>query len=329
VAVSLTIACRPYDRVVALLTGEVRVEGCDVTILPLQAEEMFHRAYARAEFDVTELSMSSHIITTEKQTSAYVGIPVFVSRMFRHSAIYIRTDRGITEPAHLRGKVLGVPEYQMTAALWVRGMLSDMYGVKSEQITWRTGGLHKPGRQEKFGLKFPSQFDVKPAPSDATLNVMLENGALDGIVSARPPHCFLSGSLPVQRLFPDFVEEEREYFRQCGLFPIMHLIGVRRSLLDRHPWLASSLFKAFSEAKAACIAAVEDDNALQIMLPWSLWEYAQSKQLMGHDYWPYGQTKNAKALEAMLRYSREQGLTRKGMEVADLFAPCEEEKPGA
>jgi 4,5-dihydroxyphthalate decarboxylase len=328
-AVPLTIACRPYDRVVALLTGSVRIEGCDVTILPLQAEEMFHRAYARAEFDVTELSMSSHIITTEMQASAYVGIPVFISRMFRHSAIYVRTDREITEPAHLRGKLLGVPEYQMTAALWVRGMLSDMFGVKAEQIAWRTGGLHKPGRQEKFNLTFPSQFDVQPIPPDMTLNALLETGVLDGIVSARPPRCFLSGAAPIQRLFPDFVEEERAYYRQTGLFPIMHLIGVRRSLLDRHPWLASSLFKAFSEAKAACIAAVEDDNALQVLLPWSLWDYAQTIQLMGHDYWPYGRTKNAKVLETMLRYSREQGLTRKGLNVAELFAPCEEEKPGA
>jgi 4,5-dihydroxyphthalate decarboxylase len=329
VAVSLTIACRPYDRVVALLTEAVRVEGCDVTFLPLQAEEIFHRAYARAEFDVTALSMSSHIITTEMQTSAYVGIPVFISRMFRHSAIYVRADRQITDPTHLRGKVLGVPEYQMTAALWVRGMLSDMYGVKAEQVVWRTGGLHKAGRQEKFNLTFPSRFDVQPIPSDTTLNTLLENGVLDGIVSARPPRCFVSESEPVRRLFSDFVEKEQEYYRQTGLFPIMHLIGVRRSLLDRHPWLASSLFKAFSEAKAACIATVEDDNALQIMLPWSLSDYAQTLQLMGHDYWPYGRTKNAKVLEAMLRYSREQGLTRSDIQVADLFAPCEEEKAGA
>jgi 4,5-dihydroxyphthalate decarboxylase len=329
VTISLTIACRPYDRVVAFLTGAVRVEGCDVNFLPLQAEEIFHRAYARAEFDVTELSMSSHIVTTEMQTSAYVGLPVFISRMFRHSAIYVRADRKITDPTHLRGKVLGVPEYQMTAALWVRGMLSDIYGVKAEQIAWRTGGLHRPGRQEKFNLTFPAQFDVQPIPSDTTLNALLENGVLDGIVSARPPRCFLSGSVAVRRLFPDFVEKEREYYLQTSLFPIMHLIGVRRSLLDRYPWLASSLFKAFSEAKASCVAAVEDDNALQIMLPWSLWDYAQTMELMGHDYWPYGVTKNAKVLETMLRYSGEQGLTRKSMKVAGLFAPCEEEKAGA
>ena len=151
-ALDLTIACRPYDRITSLMTGQVVVEGCRTTILPLKAEEIFSRAYSRAEFDVTELSMSSHIITTEKGISPYVGIPVFISRMFRHAAIYIRTDRNILSPQDLRGKTFGVPEYQMTAALWVRGMLSDVYGVRAEHIAWRTGGQQQPGRKEKFGM---------------------------------------------------------------------------------------------------------------------------------------------------------------------------------
>ena len=320
----LTIACRTYDRVVALMTGSVRVEGCDVTMLPLGAEEIFSRAYSRAEFDVTELSMSSHIVTSERKISPYVGIPVFVSRMFRHSAIYVRTDRGILEPGDLRGKTLGVPEYQMTAALWVRGMLSDVYGIKAEQVHWRTGGLLQPGRREKFGLTVEPPFDVRPIGSDQTLDALLERGELDGVVSARPPACFTSNSAPVRRLFPEFVPEEQAYYSRTGHFPIMHLIGIRRDVFERNPWVASSLFKAFEQAKSACYAAIEDDNALQITLPWSLQSYADTRRLMGVDFWPYGQAKNADTLGAMVRYSREQGLTRDVVKLDELFVPCDE-----
>ena len=325
----LSIACRAYDRIAALLDGRVTVEGCTTSILPLAAEEIFSRAYSRAEFDVTELSMSSHIITTEKKISPYVGIPVFISRMFRHQAIYVRTDRGISRPQDLRGKTLGVPEYQMTAALWVRGMLSDVYGVKSEEISWRTGGLQHPGRREKFGLTFAPPFDVQPIGDDQTLDALLTRGDIDGIITARPPSCFLKGTTRVQRLFQDFEKDEQAYFGSTGLFPIMHLIGIRRNVYERNPWLASSLFKAFDQAKAACLAAIEDDNALQMTLPWSLKYYSDTRHLMGADYWPYGVRKNIAALEAMIRYSREQALTRNISDVGELFAPCDEGQAGA
>ena len=320
----VSIACRAYDRVAALMDGRVVAEGCTTSILPLATEEIFSRAYSRAEFDVTELSMSSHIITTEKKISPYVGIPVFISRMFRHQAIYVRTDRGISTPQDLRGKLLGVPEYQMTAALWVRGMLSDVYGVRAEHICWRTGGLQHPGRQEKFGMKFGPPFDVQPIPTDQTLDTLLARGDLDGIVTARPPSCFTTASAPVQRLFPEFASEEQTYYRLTGFFPIMHLIGIRKDVYERNPWLASSLFKAFDRAKAACLTAIEDDNALQITLPWSLQHYSETQRLMGADYWPYGVGKNLAALDAMIRYSREQGLTSDITNVRELFAPCEE-----
>jgi 4,5-dihydroxyphthalate decarboxylase len=268
--------------------------------------------------------MSSHIIATEKSISPYIGIPVFISRMFRHSAIYIRNDRGIASPQDLRGKTLGVPEYQMTAALWIRGMLSDVYGTRAEEISWRTGGLQQPGRREKFGLTFFPPFDVRSIPSDQTLDALLIRGEIDGIISARAPGCFSAADPAVQRLFPDFVAEEQDYYHRTGLFPIMHLIGVRRDLIKREPWLASSLFKAFEQAKSACLAAIEDANALQMTLPWSLQHYADTRSLMGNDYWPYGLAKNTTALGAMVRYSREQGLTRSISDLRDLFAPCDE-----
>ncbi|PWE53435.1 4,5-dihydroxyphthalate decarboxylase [Metarhizobium album] len=328
-SLSLTIACRAYDRVIPLMDGRVRVEGCNTTVVPLKMEEILSRAYGRAEFDVAELSMSSHIITTELGISPYVAIPVFISRMFRHSAIYIRTDRGISRPEDLLGKLVGVPEYQMTAALWVRGMLSDVYGVASDKISWRTGGLSQPGRQEKFGLTFGAPFDVKPIPADQTLDAMFARGDLDAIVSARAPSCYLNRSAPVDRLFRDFVSEEKSYFRKTGLFPIMHVIGVRRDLVERNPWLPTSVFKAFAASKTACMAAIEDDNALQVTMPWALQNYAEAKDVMGREFWPYGVGQNQNALSAMIRYSREQGLTHKIDDIADLFTPCEEEIAGA
>ena len=327
--IDLTIACRPYDRIAALISGAVRVEGCRTTILPLTAEEIFGRAYDRAEFDVTELSMSSHIVLTEKNESAYVGLPIFISRMFRHSAIYVRTDRDLTTPEDLRGKTVGVPEYQMTAALWTRGMLSDVYGVRAQDIHWRTGGQQKPGRKEKFGLTYGPPLDVRPIGDDQTLDDMLARGELDAIISARAPACYRDKTAPVRRLFENFVEEEKAYVKKTRLFPIMHLIGLRRDLYERHPWLPSSLFKAFAAAKDACYAAIEDDNALQITLPWSLQDYHETRALMGADFWPYGVGKNAEALSAMIRYSREQGLAKTIDDPRQLFVACEEHPPHA
>ncbi len=325
-AIDLTIACRPYDRIAALVSGAVTVEGCRPTILPLKAEEIFSRAYSRAEFDVTELSMSSHIVTTEKGISHYVGLPIFISRMFRHSAIYIRTDRGISSPQDLRGKTIGVPEYQMTAALWTRGMLSDVYRVRAEQISWRTGGQEQPGRKEKFGMTFADPFDVRPIADNQTLDEMLARGDIDGLVSARAPGCYLEKSAPVRRLFENFVDEEKAYYRETRLFPIMHLIGLRRDVYERYPWLPSSLFKAFSEAKDAALDAIQDDNALQITLPWSLQDFHETRQVMGPNFWPYGVAQNREALSAMIRYSREQGLSKQISDPQQLFAPCDEQQ---
>jgi 4,5-dihydroxyphthalate decarboxylase len=201
---AITVACYPYDRVRALIDGTVLIEGCRTIVLPLRAEEVIHRAHGHVEFEVSELSMSSYIIMNTRGSSPYVAVPVFLSRVFRHSAIYVRKDRGIKEPSDLRSKLVGVPEYQMTAALWVRGMLSDIYGMRSEEIRWRTGGLEIAGRLEKFGLTFSAPFDVAAVPSDKTLSGMLADGELDALVSARAPSCFGKANSPVVRLFPDF-----------------------------------------------------------------------------------------------------------------------------
>ncbi|WP_174291149.1 ABC transporter substrate-binding protein [Sphingomonas bacterium] len=318
----LTIACQAYDRVQALQSGEVTVEGCRARVLTLRAEEIFARAYADAPFDVTELSMSSHLLMVARGiASAYVAIPVFPSRMFRHSAIYIRTDRGIERPDDLIGRTVGVPEYQMTAALWARGMLSDEYGVAAASIRWRTGGLDESGRQEKFGLTFGDTVEVAPIAADQTLSAMLAAGELDALVTARAPSCYRPGSSAVARLFEDYRAAEEAYFRRTRLFPIMHVIGVRRMLVDRHPWLPAALVKAFDEAKRRCLQAMHDVGAVSAMLPWLGDDLARTVAVMGKDYWPYGVPANREALEAMVRYSHEQGLSPRRLALEELFAP--------
>ena len=317
----ITIACHPYDRVRGIFDGSVSVEGCTTIALPLSAEEIFHRALGHSVFEVSELSMSRYIHMSARGTCPYVAIPVFTSRMFRHSAIYIRADRKIATPSDLRGKSVGVPEYQMTAALWVRGILSDIYGVRAQEIRWRTGGLEMPGRIENVGLTLPSGYDVKSIPRDRSLSQMLVDGELDAIVSARAPSCFGESHPLVVRLFPDFKKVEQEYYRETGMFPIMHVIGVRRDVVQRYPWLPASLWKAFEQAKSACITSMKDVGALEVTLPWLASHLVETSQLMGQDYWPYGVEDNRTVLEAMTRYSFEQGLSPRRMNVDELFAP--------
>jgi len=318
----ISLACRGYDRVRALADGRVGVEGCELTLLPLGPEEVFFRAFSRAEFDVSELSLSTYLMTLGRDDPPYVALPVFVSRMFRHSAIYVRTDRGISEPADLKGRAVGVPEYQVTAAVWVRGMLQDEYGVAPSDLRWRTGGLEEPGRREKLALALPPGIEVRPVASDRTLSRMLAEGEIDALVAPRVPSCFARGAPGVGRLFADHRSVERAYYRKTGFFPIMHVIGIRRALLERHPWLARSVYKAFAEAKRVATAELADLTALQATLPFLAAELEDTRALMGEDYWPYGVEANRPALEALVRYSFEQGLSPRRLAVEELFAPA-------
>lgn len=318
--IPITIACEAYDRVAALATGEVLVEGCQPTIVPLHAEELFLRTIAYHEFDVSELSLSSYMLASSRGGFPYVAIPVFPSRAFRHSAIYVNVASGIAAPADLRGKIVGVPEYQMTAALWARGMLSDVYGVRSQEMAWRTGGVEHAGRAEKIPLRMPDGFDVAPIEAGEHLSALLEQGLVDALISARAPSCF-GRSPAVARLFPDYRTAEQAYFRDTGLFPIMHVVVLRRSLVERHPWLTTALFKAFSQAKDRCFPALGEGGALSVSLPWLVAEYEATVRLMGRDYWPYGLAPNRAALAAATRYAHEQGLIERPLDPAELFAP--------
>jgi 4,5-dihydroxyphthalate decarboxylase len=319
-AVELSLAVCDYDRTRALFDGRAPIEGCDVTAVPLEPEESFHRAFKFQEFDVTEVSMSSYLMTTARGDAHYIAIPAFVSRLFRHSGLYIRTDRGIERPEDLKGRTIGLPEYQMTANVWIRGTLQDEHGVKPSDIKWRRGGLEDPGREERATIKLPADIDLKSVPHDRTLSDMLEKGEIDGLVSARAPSCFLLGAPNVGRLFPDYPAVEEAYYRKTKIFPIMHAIGIRRSLVEKYPWLAVSVYKAFLKAKALCMHELGQIGHLATSLPWSVYEYDRMQRVLGQDYWSYGVDANRHVLETLMRYSYEQGLSVRKLDVDEMFA---------
>ncbi|HUI97782.1 MAG TPA: ABC transporter substrate-binding protein [Xanthobacteraceae bacterium] len=322
VDIPITIACGNYDRTQAIKDGVVKVEGCAVTYLPLYPEEIFHRAFKFHEFDVSELSFSSYIRTVAAGTSQYVGVPAFVSRIFRHSGIYIRTDAGIRRPEDLRGKRIGVPEYQITAVVWMRGLMQHEYGVAPNAIHWRSGGQEQPGRHERTPLKPIPGLDLQPIGDDKTLVGMLEAGELDALFTARAPSSFLAGAPHIARLFPDTRAAEMAYYKKTRMFPIMHLIGIRKSLVERHPWLATSVYKAFCEAKAIAMTNLRDVNALLVSLPFLEAETRETAAAMGDDFWTYGVQENRREIEALAQYAHEQGLVDRKVTIEELFAPA-------
>jgi 4,5-dihydroxyphthalate decarboxylase len=316
---TVSLAGVDYDRTRALFDGTVQIEGCETIPTAMSPEQAFHRAFRFQEFDITELSLSSYMNVLDRGTSHYVAIPVFPSRLFRHSSIYIRTDRGITQPADLAGKTVGVPEYQMTAAVWIRGILQDQYGLRPTDMRWRSGGLEEPGREDRVKLQIPG-LDLQPIPTTETLSAQLAEGKIDALVSALAPSCF--GRDPaITRLFPDYRAAEEAYFKASGIFPIMHVVGIRRSLIEQHPWLAVNTYMAYVRAKDICMRDMEKIGHLFTTLPWPVEELQRARALMGHDFWSYGADKNQVALEAVTRYAHEQGLTSRQIPLDELFVP--------
>jgi 4,5-dihydroxyphthalate decarboxylase len=318
----ITIACGNYDRTKAIIDGRVKVEGCEINYLPLYPEEIFHRTFVFQEFDVAEMSFSSYIRTVATGTSEYIGIPAFVSRLFRHSGIYVREGAGINKPEDLRGKRVGLPEYQITAVVWMRGMLQHEYGVKPSEIHWRNGGQEEAGRHERTPLKPIPGLDLKPLEPHQTLVSMLRDGELDALFTARGPSSFLRGEPHIKRLFPDIRATEMAYYKKTKLFPVMHLVGIRRSLVKQYPWLATSLYKAFLEAKALAMIDLLDVNALMVTLPWLSAETHATQAVMGNDFWRYGVKESRHEIEALCQYLHEQGLTDRRVAVEELFVPA-------
>ena len=316
----VSMGCCDYDRTRSLFDGRVQIEGCEVAAVNIEPEEAFHRAFSFQEFDISEISLSSHTMMTSRGSNAYVGVPAFVSRLFRHSGIYIRTDRGIDKPQDLAGKTIGLPEYQITANVWIRGILEDDYGVKPSSIHWRRGGVEEPGRLERAPIKLPADIDLQQVPDGKTLSGMLEAGELDGVISARAPSCFERGAPNVARLFPDYRSTEEDYFRRTGIFPTMHIIGIRRTLAEKHPWLPVSVFKAFLLARQQSFYELGQIGHLFLSLPWAVAEFHKAKELMGDDYWSYGFEHNKHVLETLTRYHFDQGLSARKVAPEELFA---------
>ena len=319
--IRLTLACWDYDRTRALQEGRVEVEGVDLTYLPLRVEETFWRMLRHQEFDACELSMGSYLIAREKGHPPFVAIPVFPSRAFRHSCIFINTDSGIQKPQDLAGKRVGVPEYQMTMAIWVRGILQHDYGVPPENMKWFTGGQEKPGRMDKVKHDLPPSIDIRPIGSEQTLSSMLENGEIDALMSTYLPSPFVRRSPKVRRLFPNFRAVEKEYYRQTKIFPIMHTVVLREDVYQKYPWVAQNLYKAFCEAKMRCQQSMYDFSALKYTLAWSIAEMEEEREFFGDDLWPYGLEANQHVLEALVQYAYEQGLIKKKFALKELFAP--------
>ncbi|MCY9666810.1 ABC transporter substrate-binding protein [Paenibacillus alginolyticus] len=316
---SLSFACWDYDRVQALIDGSVRPNGIDLTFLKMPVEETFFRMMRHQEFDVSELSASSYLLAKDRGYPNFTAIPVFPSRFFRHSGIYVNAHSGIQKPADLRGKRVGVPEYQLTACVWIRGFLQNEYGVPASDIHWFSGGQETPGRIEKVKLDLPPDIRITPIAPHQTLNQMLEEGELDAFIAPRAPSCFLNGSPNVKRLFEDYASVEKDYFRKTGIFPIMHVVAIRDEVLEKHPWIAANLYQAFVEAKNKVYEGFNQTAALKATLPWLVPEIENTKKLMGDDFWPYGLEKNRTTLEALVQYSYEQGLIKNKLNVEDLF----------
>jgi 4,5-dihydroxyphthalate decarboxylase len=317
----MSLGCWNYDRTRALMDGSVQPQGIDLNYLNMPVEETFFRMLRHREFDAAEMSLSSYSVSRSKPEQPFVAIPVFPSRFFRHSCIYVNAKSGIKEPKDLIGRRVGNPEYQMTAPVWIRGILSDHYGVPVDSVTYCTGGEEEPGRSEKLKLDLPPNIRVEPIGEHQTLSQMLADGEIDALYTARMPSSFRNSNGKVKRLFENYVEVERQYFRDTGIFPIMHTVAIRREVYEANRWVAQSLYKAFIEAQKMTYQDLEETAALKTMLPWASAHVEEARRDMGDDFWPYGLEKNRKTLETFLRYHHEQGLSKRLLAPDELFAP--------
>jgi 4,5-dihydroxyphthalate decarboxylase len=317
----LSLACWDYDRTRALADGSVRPEGIDLIYHNLYVEETFFRMLRNREFDAAEMSLSSYCVSLMQDDPAFIAIPAFPSRYFRHSCIFVSAKSGIREPQELAGKKIGVPEYQMTAPVWIRGILQDEYGVDPASPEYWTGGEEEPGRDEKLKLDLPPNFRVRPIGPEKTLARMIAEGELDALHTARAPSSFHARPATVKRLFENYVEVEKAYYRKTGIFPIMHTVVIRRELYNANRWIAQSLYKAFAQAQRRTYEYLGTTMANTTMLPWQAAHVEEARRELGEDWWPYGFEPNRHVLETFLRYHHEQGLSKRRLKAEELFAP--------
>ena len=316
----LSIAMGDYDRTRALLDGRVQIDGVDAVCMTLSPEETFFRAFRGLEFDISELSFSSYLVKLSTGTCPYIAVPVFLSRAFRHTSLWVRKDR-IKTPADLKGKRVGVPEYQLTANVWARAMLADDFGVQPADITWVRGGIDTPGRPEKIKLQLPADVRLENAPEGVTISDMLDRGDIDGFIAPRPPSGAALKNPNVGWLFDDPTATAKDYFKRTGIFPIMHVVGIKQALAEQHAWLPGAVLKAFTQAKAHALDQLADTSATKVTLPFVEEQLKAARDAMGDDYWAYGVQSSRKTLQAFVRHHHAQGLSARLMSVEEIFHP--------
>lgn len=316
----LTIACGDYDRTQALRDGSVEPEGLDLNYVRINPTEGLWRQLQFGEFDASEMSMSALIMLIAGGDHRFVGIPAFTSRAFRHGCIFIHRRSAIRRPEDLAGRRIGVPEYHMTAALWIRGFLQDDHGVTPESIHWFQGGLDKPGYRARLDFDLPETFKLTSV-QDKSLGEMLATGEIDALIGSEAPLRFRQGDRKIQRLYPRYRSIESAYYKRTAYFPIMHCVAIRREVYEANPWIAMQLYSAFVEARDRALRVLGVVDTLRYMLPWLGDSYSKTVELMGEDYWRYGVDASRHELRAMCRYSNEQGLASRIVAEEELFAP--------
>ncbi len=316
--VHVTLAMSDYDHVRDFTQGKVEAEGLDITFLDLTVEETFHRFTNYREWDISEMSMGKYVSFVSQGDDSLTAIPVFPSRIFRQSSIFVRADGGLERPEDLAGKRVGLPEWAQTAAIYTRGYLVHQVGIPLADIDWVQAGVNQSGRDEKVELRLPEGVRLTPV-ADRSLNDMLLAGDIDAVMTAHPPTSFLGGDPTVVRLIENYREVEEAYYRETGIFPIMHTIAIRRAVFEAHPWIAMNVFKAFDEAKRRSLERVSAVTAPRVPIPWCFESVARAKALFGEDYWPYGIEPNRVTLEAFLRFAHEQGVCHREVAVEELF----------
>ncbi|MBM3367551.1 MAG: ABC transporter substrate-binding protein [Betaproteobacteria bacterium] len=314
----LSVAMGDYDRTRALFDGRVQIDGVDPVFMLLNPEEMFFRSMRSVDFDITELSFSSYLVRHSRGDCPYIAVPVYLSRAFRHTSIYVRKDR-IKAPQDLKGKRVGVPEYQLTANVWARAILQDDFGVRPSDVTWVCGGIDTPGRPEKVKLQLPPEVQVENAPEGRTISDLLDRGEIDGFIGPRPPSRHVLGNPNVRWLFDDPTAVAKDYYRRTSVFPIMHVAALRKELAERHPWLPGALLKAFTQAKAVALDRLSDTSATKVTLPFVEEQLKAARETMGEDFWSYGVAPARKTLEAFVRAHHAQGLSARLVPVEELF----------
>jgi 4,5-dihydroxyphthalate decarboxylase len=318
---NLSLALSNCDRHSAFFDGSQRVEGVALRLIMLPVQEIFNRQMSSFEFDCSEVPIATYIRLAQRPDCPLVAIPVFPSRFFRHSCIFVNVNSGIEKPQDLRGKRVGVPVFDMAAALWVRGIFQDDYGLDPRSVIYLTGGLDEPRAHDAHPQIYPAGFDVRPIGGADSLSNLLARGEIDALVTAKAPNSFFAAKEGVRRLFPDYRTVELDYFRRTGIFPIMHTVALRRAVYEANPWLAVNLYKAFDAAHQRALRAIIDTTALSTALPWLTAEAESTVAAMGERFWPSGIEPNRACLEKVVLYTAREGLIEKPVDIDGLFAP--------